>query len=269
MWKARRWAVFSPTPGSLASCATRRFSGIDRLGVDLDRLDLLDAVGHRGDEPVAGPAFQRLVGELLLSLLDLLRELIGLTDEVIDVDSGHGLLLVTPGPVVRRYRRRDLGSATFGWGSRHGGSSPGSGSGAAGRSGSSTWMCSTSPPRIRSADCRAGCLRTRASTVRSCAARWLASTSAMLCGARLAAALSTISLVGRPKVLERICSMVARPVPLTVERWKSASGVKAITTSPGARRTSRPKASDLPWRGEAARTASTAARQISAEGGRG
>src|SRR5512140_290638 len=184
MWKARRCAVFSPMPGSLASCATNRFraSGLIsgeardlhaagdlrelllgvlvRLGqrgvhggghevlehgeiirvderlVDLDGLDRRRAGGDDGHAAVPGLPLDGLVGERLLPRLDLLGQLVGLPDEVVQIHAWHR---DSPGSLRRApYQGYEPSSFVSGSGG--------------GRSFSSTWTCSISPPSARSTE---------------------------------------------------------------------------------------------------------------------
>src|SRR5512146_2253587 len=241
MWKARRCAVFSPMPGSLASCATSRFNAsglmraverlersgdardlhaagdlrelllgvlvrlgergvhgggdevlehgeivrIDQRLVDLDRLDRRRAGGDDGHAAVPGLPLDGLVGERLLARLDLLGELVGLPDEVVQIHAWHR---DSPGSLRRApYQGYEPSSFVSGSGG--------------GRSFSSTWTCSISPPSARSTERTAAWALTFASVLRSYASRDCCSCSARLSPARAATsgASSRTRRMGLPK----------------------------------------------------------------------
>src|SRR6185295_5782448 len=80
----------------------RLLVGVEELGVDLQALDLLGPGGHGHYQPVPRLPLHRLLGELLLPLLDLLGELVGLPDEVVQIDAWHGdALYLIRGAAVR------------------------------------------------------------------------------------------------------------------------------------------------------------------------
>ena len=65
------------------------FIWIDNLRIDLQTFDLLRAAGDHRDEPLARLALDAFGGELLFALLNFFGELVGLPNEVVQIDTGH------------------------------------------------------------------------------------------------------------------------------------------------------------------------------------